>query len=97
MIDVAAFMDEIDKIAAHKSRKGSTPIRVHNLASKDVVDKRSKTTTKLAMNPIQVLQTPAGKVMALMAGGYLAGKGIERGIDDWRLGRMIRRQQQGQM
>jgi hypothetical protein len=93
------FFDELEKIAAQKCRSGSTPIRVHNLAKKDVYDGREKTRTKLS--GIQLIKDVLGKapnasklkVLGLLGTGALGGLTVDQAIKDWSLGRQIRNQQ----
>ena len=72
---------EIEKTAAQKCRKGSTPIRAHNLAKKSKYDGRGKKTTKLAFYKnkeasVGAIIGSAGKALSKAKG--LGGKGLDK-------------------
>ena len=64
-----------EKESAQKCRKGSTPIRAHNLANKSKYDGRGKKTTKLAF--FQEKQANVAKI--LQGAKALGQKGLQAG------------------
>lgn len=95
MIHVEAFLDELSKIAAHKSRHGSMPIHVHNLVKKVLTDKTSKITSKLAAMDPATLKTLGTRVLpaaALFGGGMLTSAAMLQAKRDWEIGRQMRLQ-----
>lgn len=98
MYSMHAFVDEVTKLAAEhtrqKIRAGSTPIRVHNLADKEVYDKR---VTKVAGFFTQAAPQAAKSklVKPLVTGALAIGayEGLRRANEDRKMGRQIRLQQ----
>lgn len=88
-----AFVDELEKISAQKSRKGSTPIRAAHLAGKQRYDGRSKKLIKLSgvLGALKDHWKILGTASAASAGTL----GAKQGFEDWNLGRKIRKQHGG--
>lgn len=101
MIDVNAFVAEMEKISACKTRKGAMPIRAHNLAKKAKFDGRDKLRAKLAgakseaakraIGAFATKHRVAGKVLG--AGALIGGwETSKQGVKDWQTGRAYRKQ-----
>ena len=100
MIDLNAFVDELEKIGAQKCRKGSMPIRAGNLAKKEKYDGRGKRVTKLA-TPQLILDflkkfgktgtegkgMISPKTLALLGLGTVGGAKGKSEYDKWQYGR----------
>ena len=89
-----AFLDELEKIAASKVRKGKPPIRVENLTKKTTYRGGDGRGIKLAA--LRDAAKAVGKAvwdrkkeLGLVGAGVL-GKGA---YDDWKLGRRVRKSQ----
>lgn len=100
MLDnLGPFFDELEKISAQKCRSGSTPIRAHNLAKKNVYDGREKTRTKLSGIQLAkdfLSKAPNAsklKILGLLGAGAATGLTVDQAMKDWSLGRQIRKQQ----
>jgi hypothetical protein len=96
MYNMTAFVDEIQKLAAEhttqRCRTGSTPIRVHNLAEKDVYDKR--TTKVAALGGAAASVAKPGLAKPLLTGALAIGayEALRRANEDRKRGRMMRLQ-----
>jgi len=90
MISVRSFVDEMEKIAAVKSRRGAVPIHVHNLAKKVLVDKRLKklASAKEGIEIAKKVLPPAGIFLA----GALSAHALSQAKRDWEIGRQMRQQ-----
>jgi hypothetical protein len=87
-----AFDDELAKIAGGWSRAGKTPFKMSTLAKKALM-------TKVSSHPFKNLDKRTKELLtAAAAGGAASVVAVHKGkraIDDYRMGRAIRKQQQG--
>lgn len=101
MIDVVAFVSEMEKISACKSRKGAMPIRAHNLAGKESFDGRDKLLSKLSGVKMEAAKKSVQEFAkkhevlgkALKAGAVIgAWETGKQGVQDYQTGRAYRKQ-----
>lgn len=95
MISMAAFVDEIEKLATHtkqKLRTGSMPIRVHKLVEQDTYD---RSTTKTATGEVATGLLKSKMTKPLVTGALTIGawEALRRANQDRKLGRQMRVQQ----
>ena len=93
MAKLSAMRDELQKIAATKSRSYTRPITAANLASKTTVDKSSGELKTAGIGIAKKLIKSPGKLGVTAAGSIAAWETGKQALRDYQLGRAIRKQQ----